>query len=101
MQLSHEVFDYHLLMQFSQTYVIYGPIWKETVPDLKCWQIIFVITDLMDMSLSKLWDMMMDREGLVCCGPLDHKESDWATELSWTKKVQTLKQGATPCLLLL
>ena len=26
---------------------------------------------------------------------------DWVTELSWTKKVQTLKQGATLCLLLL
>ena len=33
--------------------------------------------DLMDMSLSKLWELVMDRGGsLVCCGPWGHKESD-------------------------
>ena len=37
------------------------------------------ITDSMDMSLSKLRELVMDREALVCCGPGDHRESD-ATE---------------------
>ena len=34
------------------------------------------ITDSMHMSLSKLWELVMDREGLVCCSPWGCKESD-------------------------
>ena len=33
------------------------------------------ITDPMDMSLSKLWELVMDG-GLACCSPWDCKESD-------------------------
>ena len=29
-----------------------------------------------DMSLSKLRELVMDREALVCCSPWGHKESD-------------------------
>ena len=40
------------------------------------------ITDLMDMCFSKLWEMMKDNEGLVCCSPWGHKESDTAERLN-------------------
>ena len=35
-----------------------------------------VITDSMDMSLSKFWELVMDRGGLACCSPWCRKESD-------------------------
>ena len=34
------------------------------------------ITDLMAVSLSKLWELVMDREGLVCYSPWGRKELD-------------------------
>ena len=40
------------------------------------------ITDSMDMSLGELWELVMDREGLACCGSWGHKESDTTEQLS-------------------
>ena len=34
------------------------------------------LTDSMDMSLSKLRELVMDREDMACCSPWGHKESD-------------------------
>ena len=34
------------------------------------------ITDSMDMSLSKLRELVMDKGGLACCSPWSRKESD-------------------------
>ena len=34
------------------------------------------ITDSMDMSLSKLQELVMDRGSPACCSPWGHKESD-------------------------
>ena len=40
-------------------------------------EIVDGITDSMDMSLSKLWELVMDRElQSPCCNPWGHKESD-------------------------
>ena len=41
------------------------------------------ITDLMDMSLSELWELVMDRQGgLVCCDSRGRKESDTTERLN-------------------
>ena len=43
------------------------------------------ITDSMDMSFSKLWELMMNREACHCCSPWGHKESDITESLNWTE----------------
>ena len=34
------------------------------------------ITDPTNMTLGKLWELVMDRDALACCSPWDCKESD-------------------------
>ena len=45
------------------------------------------ITDSMDMSLSELWELVMDKGGLVCCSPLSFKESNTTQQLNGTELI--------------
>ena len=40
------------------------------------------ITDSMDMSLSELQELVMERGGLVCCSPWGRKEPDTTERLN-------------------
>ena len=49
------------------------------------------ITDSMDMSLSKIWEVVKDKGSLACCSPWGRKELDMTEQLNKKKKMHTIK----------
>ena len=62
------------------------------------------ITASMDMGLSKLRELVMDKWGLACCDSWGHKESDTTEQQNWTelnwKELRVFQEvvlQSTPC----
>ena len=55
------------------------------------------ITDSMDMGLSGLRELVMDRGGLACCGSWGRKESDTTEQLNWTDMRGVYNSDDTYC----
>ena len=49
------------------------------------------ITDLMNMSLSKLWELVMDKGSQMCCSLWCHKESDTTEDLKLTEEDKVME----------
>ena len=48
------------------------------------------VTDLMDMSLSNLWEVGDGQGSLACCSPWGHKELDATERLNWISPLVTI-----------
>ena len=59
------------------------------------------ITDSMDMSLSKLWEMVKRERSLACRSPWGHKESDTTERLNNNNAQQWLHAKDSACSALL
>ena len=61
-----------------------GKDWRQRRRGWQSMRWLYDITDLMDMNLSKLWELVNRQGSLACCSPWGRKESDTIEWLNWT-----------------
>ena len=90
LKLKLQYFDHLMLRADSfEKSLMLGKIEGRRSPQRMRW--LDGITDSMDKSLSKIWEMVKNKGSLACCSPWGRKELDMTEQLNKKKMMHTIK----------